>query len=310
MQYPLTDKDEVTAAIYDVSLRSAQAKEIDIFELGNLNDLLPRDKAEQLRNEFVKYNTPIKQITNLRKFEAWTDNTELTQQNLAVKYVSPDNFSIKNEVLVFDDTVAMYRLEPSPFYIEVTDHSYAQMMQQLFQNTWQTGDTLLLAENGSTMSKQYLPISLNAHGTPVVIYPAKDDGDLGKAFDRKKPGEVEAYVTSLLAADPDNFNSAGMVLAYVWNQNEIPCCDIWKVTRNDISDDSGFLYDARVYKGQNITHDLGVASGNSSIVVTAEELLLRELILAENLTFAQAADRTRYKARFPIGYVPDEAFYL
>jgi len=55
---------------------------------------------------------------------------------------------------------------------------------------------------------------------------------------------------------------------------------------------------------------MGVASGNTSIVLAAEELLLRELILKAGLSFAEASDRTVYQARFPIGYVPAEAFYL
>lgn len=55
---------------------------------------------------------------------------------------------------------------------------------------------------------------------------------------------------------------------------------------------------------------MGVASGNTSIVLTAEEMLLRELIIAKRLPFKEAANRAVYQARFPVGYVPDEAFYI
>lgn len=306
---PMSESD-VAAAVFDVNMRSAKAKEINIFELGNLNDFLPHDKAEQLRKEFVAYKTPIKQITNLRKFTSWTDNTEFVQQNLAVKYVSPENMLIQNEILIFEDTVAIYRLTPTPLYKEINDASYAQMMRQLFQNTWETGDFMPLSKYGSTLTKQYLPLSINCSTIPVVIYPAKDDGEIEEAFPRTKPGQIEAYVTAIINSDPDYFKDADAVLAYVWNQEATPCCDIWKVMRNEISDDSGFLYDARVYEGQEITKDLGVASGNSSIVLAAEELLLRELIISEGHSFSEAADRTQYKARFPIGYAPEEAYYF
>lgn len=304
-----TDKDDVVNAIVDVSLRSALAKAINIFELGNLNDLLSKEQAELIRAEFVKRNTPIKQLTNLRKFTSWTDNTDLIQQNLSVKYVSPENCDIRNEILIFDDTTAVYRLQPDPYYLEINDKLYAESMRGFFTNTWQTGDALLLSEDGSTLTKQYLPLSFTFGNIPVVAYPAKDDGNLEVAFDRTQSGAIEHYITSILDKDSAFYTEADMILVYVWNKDELPCCDIWKITRNDISDDSGFLYDARIYEGEIQTTDLGVASGNSSIVLTAEEMLLRQLILTEGLSFAEAADRSRYNARFPIGYVPDEAFY-
>ena len=87
---PLHDREQVISAIANASLRSARAQEIDIFEIGNLNELLRTSDAEKIRKEFVKYRTPIRQITNHRRFSSWTDNSELTQQNLKVKYVSPE----------------------------------------------------------------------------------------------------------------------------------------------------------------------------------------------------------------------------
>lgn len=304
-----TNKDAVISAIVDVSLRSASAKAINIFELGNLNDLLSKEQAEFIRAEFVKHNTTIKQLTNLRKFTSWTDNTDLVQQNLSVKYVPPENFKIQNEILIFDDITAIYRLQPDPYYLEIDDKLYAKSMRSFFTNTWQTGDALLLSEDGSTLTKQYLPLSFTFGNIPVVAYPAKDDGKLEKAFDRTQRGAIEDYIISILDKDSAFYAEADMILSYVWNKDGIPCCDIWKITRNDISDDSGFLYDARIYENETQTTDLGVASGNSSIVLTAEEMLLRQLILVDGLSFAEAADRSHYNARFPVGYVPDEEFY-
>lgn len=309
MTIVISDRDDVINAIIDVSFRSASAKEINIFELGNLNDLLTKEQAESIRSEFVKHNTPIKQITNLRKFTSWTDNADLVQQNLSVKYVFPDIFSIQNEILIFGDTVAIYRLQPEPFYVEVNDKLHAESMRKFFSNTWQAGDALLLSTDGSTLTKQYLPLSFTYNNIPVVAYPAKDDGRLERAFSRDAMGTIEHYINSILDKDANFYSGADMVLAYVWNQGKVPCCDVWKINRNDISDDSGFLYDARIYKNGTITTNLGVASGNSSIVLTAEEMLLRHLVLEEGKSFTEASDRSRYSARFLIGYVPDEEFY-
>lgn len=309
MNKPLTERESVVEAIIDVSIRSAKADEICIFELGNLNELISKEAAEQVRDKFVEHSTRIKQITNLRKFEDWTDNSDLVQQNLVVKYVSPENFDIKNEILIFEDTVAIYRLESDPFYQEVADVHYADMLRRLFDNVWQTSDALLLSATGSTLTKQYLPVSYQFRGTPVVLYPAKDDGELEQAFSRGKKGSLEEYINSIMEGDPDYYKDADMVLAYVWNQDAVPYCDIWKVMRNDLSDDSGFLYDVRIYADHKVTTEMGVASGNSSIVVTAEEMLLRDLVMVNKLSFIEASDRKKYQARFPVGYVPDEEFY-
>lgn len=301
-------KEEVVSAIADVSLRSARAKEINILELATLNQLLSKESAEGIRKEFTKYNTPIKQITNSREFVSWTANTDLVQ-NLAIKYVPKETYNIANELLIFDSTVAVYRLHPDPFYFEVNDRSYAETMRGVFSSLWRLGDSLLLAADGSTLTKQYLPISFTYNSIPVVLYPAKDDGSLEKAFSRNANGELEAYVASVIRQDETFFNDADMILAYVWNQDAVPYCDVWKINRNTISDDSGFLYDVKIYKDHEVVTDMGVASGNTSIVLTAEEMLLRELIFGQGLSFKDAADRNRYQARFPIGFVPAESFY-
>ncbi len=301
-------KDEVSSLITDVTLRSAKAKEIHIFEIGNLNDLLPRESAEKIRRKFVKFNTPIKQITNMRKFVNWTANTGLIQ-NLSIKYVPAETYEITNEILIFDDTVAVYRLNPDPFYLEVTDALYAETMRSMFVNIWRLGDSLLMAADGSTQTKQYLPISYELKNIPVILYPAKDDGVLEKAFSRHEPGVLEAYVSSVIEQDFGFFKDADVILAYVWNQEQTPYCDIWKINRNNLSDDSGFLYDVRIYNDHRRITDTGVASGNSSIVVTSEEMLLRDLIIKGSLPVAKAADRKRYQARFPVGFVPAEDFY-
>lgn len=303
------NRDEVVNAIIDVNIRSAKAKKYNIFELGTLNDLIPTEAAEEIREEFVKYDTPIKQITNHRQLEPWTKHEEFAQQNLSVKYVPKENFAIDSEILIFDDNVAIYRLTPGPLYIEIEDASYANMMRQLFSNTWQMGDSLLLSTDGSTLSKQYLPISYTYNSVPIVLYPAKDDGHLENAFSRSAKGCLESYINEIVETSTEYYKSADMILAYVWNQEDVPYADVWKVSRNNISDDSGFLYDVRIYASTKVVTDMGVASGNSSIVLTAEELLLRELIIKDGLTFKDASNRTNYQARFPLGFVPDEEFY-
>ncbi len=85
--------------------------------------------------------------------------------------------------------------------------------------------------------------------------------------------------------------------------------DVWTVSRNTISDDSGFLYDAFTLRDGEVCKDMGLASGNSLIVFTSEELLMRRLILQQGLSFLDAADRQRFMPDFPPGYFPRTPFY-
>lgn len=54
---------------------------------------------------------------------------------------------------------------------------------------------------------------------------------------------------------------------------------------------------------------MGVSSGNSLIVFTAEELLMRELVMERGLGFDEASDRAKHSPKFPPGFVPDTDFY-
>lgn len=309
MSSKIISRNDVVAAIADVSVRSADAKEILILEIGNLGDLIPHKQAELIRRKFVKHNTPIKQITNQPQLGPWTDTTGLAQ-NMEVRYVPTESFTITTEILIFDDTVAMYRVDPDPFYEEICDADFMRTMRQFFFALWQIGDSLQLLSDGSTLAKQYLPLTYKSNDIPIIIYPAKDDGQIEKAFSRNDNGCLECFVDRIVKNNIDYYDNADIILAYIWNQGSVPYCDMWKINQNRLSDDSGFLYDARIYKQLDQVMDMGVASGNTSIVLTAEEILLRDLVVKHHLSFDEAANRQKHHARFPVGYVPVENFYI
>jgi hypothetical protein len=300
---------EVVEKIIDVTERSARGRDLSIVEISSMDEFLPHDVAERLRGEFVKYKTPVRQITNHKSFKIWTDQDALVSA-MKTHFVPRDVIDITTEELIFDDTVAVYRLKPTPMYHEITDAEYARQRRKVFNHLWSTGDVLLMSGDGSTRSKQYMPYKVMYGNIPVVIYPAKDDAVLTKAFDRNKPGCIESYVLEALMAHDDSVSAADMIIAYVWNDGSTRMVDPWIVNRNKLSDDSGFLYDCFTLKEFERVTNMGVSSGNSLITFTAEEMLLRELILVQGLSFKEAADRSKYRARFPLGYLPDEEFYF
>lgn len=301
-------KNDLKKKIADINRRSAASDSMVIFEIGTLDQLIGEDSAEDIRALYVENKTEIKQISNLAKFENWTKSSEMAQ-NVDIKYVPESVFKIDTEIIIFGSTIAMYRLDPEPYYQEIEDESFANMMRSLFDSMWQIGSNLLLSANGSSLTKQYLPVSMNFNNLPLVIYPAKDDGRLEDILERKDINSIQTYITEVFLANWGLLKGADMAICVVWGNDGVPCCDIWKVSKNSMSNDSGFLYDVHIFKLHDKVTDMGVASGNTSMVITAEEMLLRELVLVKNLTIKEAADRNKYQARFPAGFLPEESFY-
>ncbi len=190
---------------------------------------------------------------------------------------------------------------------------YAQTMRSVFDVIWSVSESLVLGVGGSGYTKQYVPISIVAkienRTVPVVVYPAKDDGNITQAFDRKRRGCIEDYVQECMSAHAHKLKDADMVIAYVWNDGTDRMCDLWSMQRNRLSDDSGFLYDAFTLRELDVVTDMGVSSGNSLIVFTAEEMLMRDLILEQGLGFVEASNRSKYTPKFPPGFTPDVRFY-
>jgi hypothetical protein len=301
-------KDEVIKKIIDVTLRSSQVEELSIYEITKLDDLIGFAEAEKFRKLFTQTKTRIRQITSQKVFNPWTEDAELLKY-FEARYIPKTVMDIKVEKMIFGNVVVTYRLGEAPMYLEIEDSEIAKQELEMFDHIWSTGDALVLGVNGAGGAKQYSPINHSFNGVPVVIYPAKDDAEITKAFSRNKPGVVEEYIDSVLENNKYFLDSADMILAYAWNDDTTPMCDLWRVERNKLSDDSGFLYDVKVFKGIKEVHDMGRASGNSSIVVTAEEMLLRKLIIDEKRDFSEAADRSKFRAQFPLGLFPSEKFY-
>ncbi len=157
--------------------------------------------------------------------------------------------------------------------------------------------------------KQYLPYRIFLKNIPIIIYPAKDDADISKAFSRSEISSIEEYLFRVLPVFEDKITGADVLVCYVWNDGKIPMVDVWKITRNTISDDSGFLYDCFILRDDVIELFMGIASGNSLIVLTSEELLLRKLIIEEWKTFFEASDREKYIPEFPLDSNPTEKFF-
>jgi hypothetical protein len=60
------------------------------------------------------------------------------------------------------------------------------------------------------------------------------------------------YLERVAKEQENRISGADMLIMYVWNDGTTPMVDIWKVMRNTISDDSGFLYDGFTVRDSSI----------------------------------------------------------
>lgn len=214
-----------------------------------LDGLMDKDTAESIRRAIIQKKVPVRQLTNLPDIYAeWTKYTKELQDIMQIRHISEKIFSIQNEILIFDDIVAMYRVEPDVYYVEIEDANYASMMRDFFDNLWNVSQAMVWGLGGSAHAKQYLPFTRNFEGIPLIIYPAKDDGDIRQAFPRDRAFSIESYIHSVFPRYREKIVGADLLICYVWNDGTTPMIDVWKVMRNTISDDSGFLYDGFTLK--------------------------------------------------------------
>jgi hypothetical protein len=131
--------------IIDVNRRSAQSKTgISIIELSMLDGLMDKETAESIRSEIISKNIPVRQLTNLSEIYAdWTRFSKELQELMQIRCIPTEIFSIQNEILIFDDVVAMYRVEPEIYYVEIEDANYASMMRDFFDNLWNVSQAMI-----------------------------------------------------------------------------------------------------------------------------------------------------------------------
>jgi len=137
------------SAIADVNERSVNAKNgIRIFELGDLSGVTSRAKAESIRRKLVAAHVSIRQLTNATNMHAWTKVAGL-ESLMQMRHVDPGLCRITNEILIFDSTVAIYRVALSVDYLEVQDESYAAMMRDIFDTVWSSARPMRVGEGGA-----------------------------------------------------------------------------------------------------------------------------------------------------------------
>lgn len=125
-------------------------KQVRIMELSSLSDLIPFSTAESIRRSLLRNKVKVRQLTNQRVFEPWTKVENYIKECMDVRFVPEDVLPIHTEVLIFDDTVAIYQVKPE-VSVTIIEHAvFALQQKALFDNFWNIATPTAINTDGST----------------------------------------------------------------------------------------------------------------------------------------------------------------
>lgn len=257
--------------LYNLSLESSKSKdkEVFIFEKGSMDDFLPKDKSEEIKLIFLNNNIKVKQITNIPVLPKFTDNVDFINKVMLFRYVSKDIFLIENEILIFDNIVAIYN-EKELLVIE--DQKFSNTQKQLFMNILDQWQSPALNFEYKPNHSFYKNLNFFLDGLQIIVWP---DVEAKKSYKWLSEIEIWEYIKDIIKND-DYYNDSSYIIAFIWSLNWEKMIDIWKFTQNHVDDRSGPLWDVRVYREWKICNNLWLASGNTLLVLWYEEKLRRQ----------------------------------
>jgi len=109
--------------------------ELMIYETkANMEGFVSKERAEEFRRIWLEREVTIRQLTNQRDMEAFTEVGELVERFWDIRYLAPEVLEIKFETLVYNDVVAMYSVTGREvFGIEIHNRNLAKMQGQIFR---------------------------------------------------------------------------------------------------------------------------------------------------------------------------------
>lgn len=261
-------------AVYEISMRSAVARsgEVYIYELSDLNAFLDSEQAEDVRRRFLEQSTSVKQISNSPSIPEFSKNREFINKCLEFRYVPAELYRIRDEVLMFDDVVAIY----NDYEITVIeDRNFADSQRELFLNLWGDGINPSLEFDYKPNHSFYNSIDFMIDEVQVIVWP---DAEAKNAYsDYKTKEALGEYLKEVLTME-GLVSDTSYLICFIWALEGEKMVDVWRFNHNYVDDRSGPLSDVTVLREGKPTSDLGLASGNTLLVLGHEEKLRRQSV--------------------------------
>lgn len=267
--------------LYKLTLASANAKskKIYIYEKSDLSRLIGQEKADILRKEFLKNKVKVKQITNLKTFPKFTKNNKFVNTCMSFRYIPEDLFKIRDEILIFDDKVAIYNTTPHIRLLIVKNRDFVRNQIELFDNLWRQGICPSFGFDYKPNHSLYNPIKYKIKQLPSKVYPDKNAVKAYKGFTRKS---LKKYIAKIIQNHKKYYKDSNYLISFIWSYQHYKMIDIWSFKVNKVDNYSGPLGNVKVFKDMKICSDLGLASGNTLLVLGYEEKIRRQSKNLEN----------------------------
>ena len=171
--------------------------------------------------------------------------------------------------MIFDDTVATYNDKE---LLIIEDKKFADNQKQLFLNVWEQGQSPKLDFEYKPNHSFYKNLNYFIGDLQIIVWPDADAKESYKGFSEKQVGD---YIKNIISSDK-YYNDSTYIIAFIWSLDGEKMIDIWKFNENHVDDRSGPLSDGRVYREGKLCTNMGLASGNTLLVLGHEEKLRRQ----------------------------------
>jgi len=140
-------------------------------------------------------------------------------------------------------------------------------------NLWEQGQPPILGFDYKPNHSFYQNLDYKIWGKHVICYPDKDAVGSYHGLDYEKLGE---YLKTVLHQHETYYADADYLIIFIWNYEGNKMMDVWKMNSNHVDDRSGPLGEVKIYKNGKECDNLGIASGNTLLVLGYEEKLRRQ----------------------------------
>jgi sugar-specific transcriptional regulator TrmB len=114
------------------------------YEVTNADAYMPRSEAEKLRQEIVNKKIMVRTITNLTKFEPYTDVVEIVKYWWQLRHISKSILEIRADVFIYNNVYAVcnYLDGGDVFCFEIYNENVAKMQREIFEKLWSSASKM------------------------------------------------------------------------------------------------------------------------------------------------------------------------
>lgn len=124
--------------------------ELLIFEISEMSEFLDFGFAEKVRMEFVNREVKVRELTNQKKFGAWTKIEPLVEKYWDCRYIPKEFLEMEMEILIYNDIYAIYGYRGEEIFgVEIQNKQVADMQRQIFESFWSRGEKMKIGKGGA-----------------------------------------------------------------------------------------------------------------------------------------------------------------